>query len=182
MINKRKHNKQITTESSFEFTVSSRNKPILIASGRKLFFKRKKNLTENWICSNYQKHKCRASAITETNGLIETRGEPKNDISAQKLDARNAIKLLKDLSERFTPTVAVAKAVLPVKNDLVNHFALPIKDKLIRTPARKRKQLDVNMPPITVARKFEISQNFENGMTVDQIITSESFCAVTSKC
>ena len=52
-------------ESFFEFTVSSKNKPILIASGHKFVFKRKNKFTENWICSKYQTHRCRATAITE---------------------------------------------------------------------------------------------------------------------
>ena len=71
-------------------------------------------------------------------------------------------KHIKDLSERFTPTVAVASAVLPITNDLATQFALPSKDKLIRTAARTRKQLELNMPPIPVARNFEILENFEN--------------------
>ena len=160
-------------ESSFEFTVSSKNKPILIASGHEFYFKRKNKFTENWICSKYQTHKCRATAITENNELIETRGEHNHDISAGKSEARNVIKHIKDLRERFTPTAAVASAVLPITNDLATQFALPSKDKLIRTAARTRKQLD-----------FE---NFENlkilsGMTVDQMIMSELFCAATPKC
>ena len=68
-------------ESSFEFTVSSKNKPILIASGHEFSFKRKNKFTENWICSKYQTHKCRATAITENNELIETRGEHNHDIT-----------------------------------------------------------------------------------------------------
>ena len=95
-------------ESSFEFTVSSKNKPILIASGHEFYFKRKNKFTENRICSKYQTHKYRATAITENNELIETRGEHDHDISAGKSEARNVIKHIKDLSERFTPTVAVA--------------------------------------------------------------------------
>ena len=71
-------------ESSFELTVSSKNKPILIASGREFYFKRKNKFTENWTCSKYQKHKCRATAITENSELIETHGEHNHDISAGK--------------------------------------------------------------------------------------------------
>ena len=107
----------------------------------------------------YQTNKCGATAITENNELL--------DISAGKLEARNAIKHIKDLSERFTPTVAVASAVLPITNDLATQFALPSKDKLIRTAARTRKQLDVNMPPIPGAQHFEIPENFENFIRYD---------------
>ena len=71
VISKRKHNKHIMIESSFELTVSSENKPILIASGHELCFQRKNKFTENWICSKYQTHKSRATAITENNELID---------------------------------------------------------------------------------------------------------------
>ena len=80
---------------------------------------------------------------------------------------RNVIKHIKDLSERFTPTVAVASAVLPITNDLATQFALPSKDKLIQTAARTRKQLDVVMALIPVARKFEIPEFFENFIRYD---------------
>ena len=63
------------------------------------------------------------------------RGEHNHDISAGKLEARNVIQHIKDLSERFTQTVAVASAVLPITNDLAIQFALPSKD-LFRESAR----------------------------------------------
>ena len=155
-------------ESSFKFTrISSKNKPILIASGHEFYFKRQNEFTENWICSKYQTHKCRATAITENKELIETRGEHNLDISAGQLEARNVIKHIKDLSDRFSPTVAVASAVSPITDDLATQFALPSKDKLIQTPARTRKQLDVNMPPIPVAQNFEIPETFENFIRYD---------------
>ena len=50
-----------------------------------------------------------------------------------KLDARNVSKHFKGLRQKFTPTVAIARAVLPFTNDLATQFALPTKDKLIRT-------------------------------------------------
>ena len=77
------------------------------------------------------------------------------------MDDRKLIKHLKDLCERFTPTVAVSSAVLPVTNYLATQFALPSKDKLILTAVRTRKQQDVNMPPVPVAQNFEIPENFE---------------------
>ena len=84
-------------ESSFEFTVSSKNKPILIASSHEFYFERKNKFTENRICSKYQIHKCQATAITENSELIETRGEHNYDISAGKPDVRNGRKHLKNL-------------------------------------------------------------------------------------
>ena len=143
------------SESSFEFTVSSKNKPIVIASGHEFYFERTNKFTENWICSNYQTHKCRATVITEINELIETPGEHNHDISAGKSEARNVIRHIKDLSERFTPTVAVVIAVLPATNNLAPQFALSSKTKLIRI------QLDVNMPPIP--ENFETFIRYDSG-------------------
>ena len=74
---------------------------------------------------------------------------------------------VKDLSGRFTPAVAVSIAVLPITNNFATQFALPSKDKLIQTAARTRKQLDVNKPPIRVARNFEIPEVFENFIRYD---------------
>ena len=115
------------------------------------------------ICSELQTHNSRVTAITEKNELIETRGEDNPDISAGKLDAGNVIKHLIDLSERFTPNVAVASAALPVTNNWATQFALPSKNKQIRTAARTRKQLDVNMPPIPYAQKFIRCDSGSNG-------------------
>ena len=71
--------------------------------------------------------KCRASAITENNELMKTREEHNHDITAGKSRAQNVIKISKNLSEKYTPIVAAVSASL--------QFALPIKDKLIRTAA-----------------------------------------------
>ena len=109
----------------------------------------------------------RITTYSSRRELIKTRGEHNHDISGGKLEARNVIKHKKDLSERFTPTVAVANAVLPITNDLATQFALSSKDNLIRTAARTRKQLDVNMPPIPVVRNFEIPEIFENFIRFD---------------
>ena len=42
-----------------------------------------------------------------------------------------------------------------------------VKKKLIRKAARTRKQLDVNMPPIPVARNFEIPEIFDHFIRCD---------------
>ena len=89
-------------------------------------------------------------------------GEHNHDTLAGKLVVRNVIRYLKDLCERFTPTVAVASAVLPVTNNLATQFALPTKEKIIQTAARTRNQLDVKMSPIPVAPNFKIpGKNFQ---------------------
>ena len=85
------------------------------------------------------------------------------------------MKHIKDLSERFIPTVAVARAVLPITNDLATQFALPSKDRLIRTlicrPSPLRK----------ISRSLKILKIL-SGMIVDQMIMSESYCVATPKC
>ena len=58
--------KQTLIDSSFQFTVSSKNKLVLIVSDNKLNFKRKNKLTENRISiKKIETHKCQASVITK---------------------------------------------------------------------------------------------------------------------
>ena len=100
------------------------------------------------------------------NELTETRGEHNHEISAGKLEGRKVIRYLKDLSERFTPAVAVASAVLPVTNDLATQFALPKKDKLIRTAARTRCKYTAPSPLRQISRSmkfFEIVIRYDSG-------------------
>ena len=66
-------------ESSFEFTVSSKKQANYYRVRPRISFQAKKMFTENWICSNYQTHKSRATAFTENSELIETRGEHNPD-------------------------------------------------------------------------------------------------------
>ena len=81
VINKLKHKKHIMIESCFEFTVSSKNKPILVASCHEFYFTGKDKFTVKTGFAQSIKQ-CRATAITENNKLIETRGEHNHDISA----------------------------------------------------------------------------------------------------
>ena len=90
-------------ESSFEFTVSSKNKPILIASGHDFFFKQKNKFTENWICSKYQTHNGRATAINENNEIIETLVEHKHDISEGKIGGPKCHKAYKRSQREIYP-------------------------------------------------------------------------------
>ena len=97
-----------------------------------------------------------------------------------------SIQHLKNLSERFTPTVGVASAVLSVTEDLATKCALQNKDKLMETAACTREKPNLNTQIMPFAQNFEIPQNFENletlsGMTVNPLITSKLFYAVASK-
>ena len=53
---------------------------MLLISGHEYYLKRKNKTTTNWSCSKYQNHKCRATAITDGENFIETRGEHNHDI------------------------------------------------------------------------------------------------------
>ena len=101
MVNKCKHNKQIMIESSFEFKLSSKNKPTFIASGYEFFFKQKKS-TENSIWRKYQTHKRQASVIAENNELVNRSGEHNYGISAGKSDAQNDQALKRSQRELYT--------------------------------------------------------------------------------
>ena len=79
-------------EASFHFTLSSKDKQMLVVSGHEYYFKRKNKTTTNWNCSKYQTHKRRATAITDGENFIETRGQHNHDISTGKPDARLVLK------------------------------------------------------------------------------------------
>ena len=92
-------------EASFYFTLSSRDKQMLVVSGHECYLKRKNKTTTNWNCSKYQIHKCHATAITDEEKFFETRGQHNHDISTGKPDARLVLKKRKNLSDSKTPTV-----------------------------------------------------------------------------
>ena len=104
---------------------------MLVVSGHEYYLKRKNKTTTNWNCSKYQTHKCRATAITDGENFIETRGQHNHDISTGKLDARLVLKNIKELSDRNTPTVAVATALQPITDNIATQLALPSKEKTL---------------------------------------------------
>ena len=79
-------------EASFHFTLSSKDKQMLVVSGHEYYLKRKNKTTTNWNCSKYQTHICRATAITDGENFIETRGQHNHDIFTGKPDARLVLK------------------------------------------------------------------------------------------
>ena len=118
----------ITFEASFHFTLSSKDKQMLVVSGHEYYLKRKNKTTTNWNCSKYQTHKCRAKAITDGENFIETRGQHNHDISTGKPDAPLVLKNIKELSDSNTPTVAVATAIQPITDNIATQLALPSKE------------------------------------------------------
>ena len=48
---------------------------MLVVSGHQYYLKRKNKTITNWICSKHQTHKCLATATTDGENFIQTRGE-----------------------------------------------------------------------------------------------------------
>ena len=154
-------------EASFHFTLSSKDKQMLVVSGHEYYLKRKNKTTTNWNCSKYQTHKCRATAITEGENFIETRGQHNHDISTGKPDARLVLKNIKELSDSNTPTVAVATAIQPITDNIATQLALPSKENLVRTAQRARKQREEVLPVSPANRSFEIPELFKHFIRFD---------------
>ena len=125
----------IMFKASFRFTLSSKDKQMLVVSGHEYYLKRKNKTRTNWNCSKYQTHKCRGTAT-----FIELRGQHNHDISSIKPDARLVLKNIKDLSDSNTPTVAVATTIQPITDDIATQLALPTTENIIRTAQRACKQ------------------------------------------
>ena len=79
--------------------------------------------TTNWNCSKLQTLSCSASAITDNENFIETRGKHNHDISREKIDARQVLKNIKELSEKNSLNVA---------DDIAVQLALPTDKNLVR--------------------------------------------------
>ena len=148
-------------EASFHFILSSEDKQMLVVSGHEYYLKRKNKTTTNWNCSKYQTHKCHATAITEGENFIETRGEQNQDISTGKLVARLVLQNIKDLRDSNSPTVAVATAIQPNTDDIATQIALPTRKNLVRTAQRARKQREEVLPFTPATRSFEIPELFK---------------------
>ena len=155
-------------EASFHFTLSSKDKQMLVVSGHEYYLKRKNKTTTNWNCSKYQTHKCRATAITDGKNFIETRGQHNHDISTRKPDARLVLKNIKELSHSNTPTVAVATTIQPITDNIATQLALPSEENLVRTAqrARKERQEVLSVSPATRSF-FEIPELFKNFIRFD---------------
>ena len=145
-------------EASFHFTLSSKDKQMRVISGHEYYLKRKNKTTTNWNCSEYQNHKCRATAITDGEIFIETRGQHNHDISTGKPDARLVLKNIKNLSDINTPTVSVPTAIQPITDDIATQPALPTKEYLVRTAQRARKQREEVLTVSPATRNFEIPE------------------------
>ena len=100
-------------EASFHFFNLSNTIKFL---GHENYLNCKNKTTKNWNCSKYQTHNCSATAITDKENFIETRGTLDHDISSEKFDARHLLKNIKELSEKNSLTVA---------DDIAIQIALP---------------------------------------------------------
>ena len=114
----------------------------------------------NWNCSKYQAHKCRSTATTDGENFVQTRVEHNLDKSTGKSDAPLFLKIIKDLSESNTPTVAVATtAIQPITDDLAAQLALATKEKIVRTAQSICKQRKQVLPSYEKFRNIESFRN-----------------------
>ena len=153
--------------SDFEFTISSKNKEILVVEGHEIYVKRLNKFTTAWNCSKYQSYKCRVSALTEDDQLIRVNGELNHSASIGKPDTRKVIKKIKALSENLTPAAAVASAILPGADVLWTQYALPSKPNLIQTSQRLRKAIQTVSIHEPSDRHFYIPDKFQEFLRYD---------------
>ena len=64
--------------ADFEFSISSKNKEILVVEGHEFYVKRLNKFTTALKCSKYQSYKCHVSALTQGDQLIRVNGEHKS--------------------------------------------------------------------------------------------------------
>ena len=145
---------------------------MLVVSGHEYHLKRKNKTAKNWKYSKNQTHKCRATAITDGENLIETRGQHNHDISTGKPDARLVLKNIKDVSNINTPTVAVATAIQPITEDIATQLALPTKKKTYFAPHNERASNE---------KKSYQSLQQPEVLTVGKMITRGLFYSATLK-
>ena len=153
--------------ADFEFTISSKNKKILVVEGHEFYVKRLNKFTTAWNCSKYQSYKCRVSALTQDDQLIRVNGEHNHSASIGKPATRKVIKEIKDLSENLTPAAAVASAILPVTDVLSTQYALPSKPNLIQTSQRLRKAIQTVSIHEPSDRHFDIPDKFQEFLRYD---------------
>ena len=153
--------------ADFEFTISSKNKEILVVEGHEFYVKRTNKFTTAWICSNYQSYKCRVPAFTEDGQLIRVNGEHNHSASIGKPATRKVIKEIKARSENLTPAAAVASAILPVTDVLSTQYALPSKPNLIQTSQRLRKNMQTVSIQEPSHRHFDIPDTFQEFLRYD---------------
>ena len=81
--------------ADFEFTISSKNKEILVVEGHEFYVKRLNKFTTAWNCSKYQSYKLLFSALTQDDQLIRVNGEHNHSASIGKPVTRKVIKKIK---------------------------------------------------------------------------------------
>ena len=143
-----------------EFSLTSKNKRMLIVDGFEFYLKRENVNSTNWNCSKYQSLKCRTIAVTRGTELVEIRGDHNHDAKLAPAQKRQIVAEIKKNSEKFTPAVAIADALEPVSLNFAVQLELPSKHNLIRTSERVRQRKDVGENPIPSDRHFDIPQEF----------------------
>ena len=106
--------------ADIEFTISSKNKEILVVEGHEFYVKRINKFTTAWNCSEYQSDKCRVSAFTQDGQLNRVNEEHNHNASIGKPAARKVLKEIEALSKNLTPAAAVASTILLVTDFLTD--------------------------------------------------------------
>ena len=153
--------------ADFEFTISLKNKEILVVEGHEFHVKRLNKFTTAWNCSKYQSYKCRVSALTQDDQLIRVNGEHNHSASIGKPTTREVIKDIKALSENLTHAAAVASAILPVTDVLSTQYALPSIPNLIQTSQRLRQVIQTVSIHEPSDRHFDITDKFQEFLRYD---------------
>ena len=148
------------------FTTSSKGKPILVVDGHE-FFKKREGKSTTWNCSQYQKLKCRATATSIAEHVLEVRGEHVHEPKFGKPEARKVIAESKTRSEQLTPSVAVSSSILPMTNDNVTQLSLPSKGSLTQMSRRKRQENNLVEEKNPINRQFTLPESFCDFLIAD---------------
>ena len=142
-----------------EFSLTSKNKRMLIVDGFEFYLKRENVNSTTWNCSKYQSLKCRTIAVTCGTELIEIRGDHSHDSELAPTQKRQVVAGVKKNSEKFTPALAVADALEPVSQNFAAQLELPSKHNLIKASQRARKRKDVGENPTPSDWHFDIPRS-----------------------
>ena len=145
-----------------EFSLTSKNKRMLIVDGFEFYLKRENVNSTTWNSSKYQSLKCRTIAVTCGTELIEIRGDHSHDSELAPTQKRQVVAEVKKNSEKFTPALAVADALEPVSQNFAAQLELPSKHNLIKASQRARKRKDVGENPTPSDRHFDNPQESVN--------------------
>ena len=129
-----------TITADFEFTISSKNKEILVVEGHEFYVKRLNKFTTAWNCSKYQSYKCRVSALTQDDQLIRVNCEHNHSASIKKPATRKIIKEIKALSENLKTQKLRPKTSIKYTHFMYMFSVLPLLVYMPSFPTKRKKR------------------------------------------